>query len=50
MNQMVSKVKKTISINEDTHERLIKYANYGDSLDSVISRALDAYEKVNKQR
>jgi hypothetical protein len=40
--------KKTITINEDTHRELVKVGAYGESMDDIIKRLLDFYEKHRK--
>ena len=40
--------RKTITINEDTYRELVKVGVYGESLDYIIKRLLDFYEKNRK--
>jgi hypothetical protein len=40
--------RKTITINEDTHRELVKVGIYGESMDDIIKRLLDFYEKNRK--
>jgi uncharacterized protein YqfB (UPF0267 family) len=40
--------RKTITINEDTHSELAKVGVYGESMDDVIKRLLDFYERHRK--
>ena len=39
---------KTITVKDETHARLQNAGTYSDSMDSIINRALDAYEKSKK--
>ena len=38
----------TITINEDTHRELLKLEVYGESVDDIIKRLLDFYERHRK--
>ena len=40
--------RKTITENEDTHRELVKVGIYGESMDDIIKRLLDFYEKNRK--
>lgn len=40
--------RKTITINEDTHRELVKLGVYGESVDDIIKRLLDFYERNRK--
>lgn len=40
--------RKTITINEDTHRELVKLGVYGESVDDIIKRLLDFYERHRK--
>ena len=40
--------RKTITINEDTHRELLKLEVYGESVDDIIKRLLDFYERHRK--
>ena len=40
--------RKTISISEDTHRELVKLGAHGESIDDIIKRLLDFYERHRK--
>ena len=46
-NRMMGR-RKTITINEDTYRELVKVGVYGESMDYIIKRLLDFYEKNRK--
>lgn len=48
--QKLPKTKTAIQILLTTHERLKKHSTYGDTMDSTISRCIDAYEKLIEMR
>ena len=37
---------KTVTVKDETHIRLREAGVYGDSMDTIINRALDCLEKV----
>jgi hypothetical protein len=39
----------TIAISRETAERLRKLGRYGDTMESIIHRVLDTYEKMEEQ-
>ena len=47
-NNRIMGRRKTITINEDTYRELVKVGVYGESMDYIIKRLLDFYEKNRK--
>jgi hypothetical protein len=43
------KKRTTISVTSETSKRLHKNAKWGETLDSLINRALDIFEEQNKE-
>ena len=41
--------RKTVSISEETHFELTKLGVYGETIDDIIKKCIDAYKKVNKK-
>ena len=41
--------RKTVSISEETHSELTKIGVYGETIDDIIKKCIDAYKKVNKK-
>ena len=41
--------KVTIAISRDTADRLKHLGKYGDTMETIIKRILDEYDKINKQ-
>jgi hypothetical protein len=39
----------TVAISRETAERLRRLGRYGDTMDSIIHRVLDEYEKLEKE-
>jgi hypothetical protein len=44
---MVERV--TVAISRQTADRLRRLGRYGDTMDSIIHRILDEYEKIEKE-
>jgi hypothetical protein len=42
--------KVTIAISRNTADRLKHLGKYGDTMETIISRVLDEYDKVDKER
>jgi hypothetical protein len=40
--------RKNISIDEKTHHELAKLGVYGETMDDIIKKCIEAYKKVNK--
>ena len=38
-------LRKTISISEETHAELVKIGVYGESIDTIIRKCVDAYKR-----
>lgn len=47
-NNRIMGRRKTITINEDTYRELVKVGVYGESIDDIIKRLLDFYERHRK--
>ena len=47
-NNRIMGRRKTITINEDTYRELVKVGVYGESIDDIIKRLLDFYERNRK--
>jgi predicted CopG family antitoxin len=41
--------RKTVSISEETHYELTKLGVYGETLDDIIRKCIEAYKKQNKK-
>jgi predicted CopG family antitoxin len=41
--------RKTVSISEETHSELTKLGVYGETLDDIIRKCIEAYKKQNKK-
>lgn len=41
--------RKTVSISDDTHKELVKLGVYGETIDDIIRKCIEAYKKQNKQ-
>jgi hypothetical protein len=42
--------KITIAISRDTAERIRNLGRYGDTMDTIVRRILDEYEKMGKEK
>jgi hypothetical protein len=42
--------RKTVSISEETHAELTKLGVYGETIDDIIKKCIDAYKKLNKDK
>ncbi len=40
--------RKTVSISDDTHKELVKLGVYGETIDDIIRKCIEAYKKQNK--
>lgn len=41
-------VTKLIKVKDETHKELSKLGNYGDTMDDIINKCIQAYKKLNK--
>ena len=41
--------RKTVSISDETHKELVKLGVYGETIDDIIRKCIDAYKKQNKK-
>ncbi len=41
--------RKTVSISEETHSELTKLGVYGETIDDIIRKCIEAYKKQNKK-
>jgi predicted CopG family antitoxin len=41
--------RKTVSISEETHTELTKLGVYGETIDDIIRKCIEAYKKANKK-
>jgi hypothetical protein len=41
-------VRKTLNVSDETHNRLTSLGSYGDSMDEIINKCIDSYEKEHK--
>ena len=41
--------RKTVSISDETHKELVKLGVYGETIDDIIRKCIEAYKKVNKK-
>ena len=41
-------VTKLIKVKDETHKELSKLGSYGDTMDDIISKCIQAYKKANK--
>lgn len=41
--------RKTVSISEETHAELTKLGVYGETIDDIIRKCIEAYKKLNKK-
>jgi hypothetical protein len=39
---------KLIKVKDETHRELAKLGNYGDTMDDIINKCIDAYKKIHK--
>ena len=51
MNSMADK-KRTIGVTEDTYRELVKVGGYGETMDHIIRKCVEAYkrEQAGKQK
>ena len=42
--------RKTVSISEETHSELTKLGVYGETIDDIIRKCIDAYKKEIKNK
>jgi hypothetical protein len=45
-----TKLLKSLKVTEDTHNELKKLGVYGENMDDIIAKCIDAYKKMNKNR
>ena len=41
--------RKTVSISDETHKELTKLGVYGETIDDIIKKCIEAYKKMNKK-
>lgn len=41
--------RKTVSISDETHKELVKLGVYGETIDDIIKKCIEAYKKLNKK-
>jgi hypothetical protein len=41
---------KLIKVKDETHKELAKLGNYGDTMDDIITKCIQAYKKMEKQK
>jgi len=39
---------KLLKVKDETHKELSKLGKYGDTMDDIINRCIQAYKKLNK--
>jgi len=49
MSTRVILARKTVSISEETHLELTKIGVYGETIDDIIRKCIEAYKKQNKK-
>jgi predicted CopG family antitoxin len=49
MSMKIVVSRKTVSISEETHSELTKLGVYGETLDDIIRKCIEAYKKQNKK-
>ena len=42
--------RKTVSISEETHSELTKIGVYGETIDDIIKKCVEAYKRENKTK
>ena len=42
--------RKTVSISDETHKELVKLGVYGETIDDIIKKCIEAYKKLNKDK
>jgi predicted CopG family antitoxin len=42
--------RKTVSISDDTHKELVKLGVYGETIDDIIRKCIEAYKRENEKR
>ena len=47
---ILSRMVKTMKIKDETHARLSKHGNIGDTFDDVVTKLLDHYEKTLRKK
>lgn len=40
---------KMVKLNDDTHSELVKIGKYGETMDDIVKRCLEAYKKMQKK-
>lgn len=48
VKEMPTGKRKSISVSEEIHQELSKIGNYGESMDNIIAKCIQAYKKANK--
>jgi hypothetical protein len=38
---------KMVKLNDDTHARLVTIGKYGETMDDIVKKCIDAYEKLD---
>jgi predicted CopG family antitoxin len=41
--------RKTVSISDDTHKELVKLGVYGETIDDIIRKCIEAYKQLHKK-
>lgn len=41
--------RKTVSISDDTHKELVKLGVYGETIDDIIRKCIEAYKRENEK-
>ena len=42
--------RKTVSISDETHKDLVKLGVYGETIDDIIKKCIEAYKRENKAK
>jgi hypothetical protein len=40
---------KMVKLKDETHARLAKIGKYGETMDDIVSKCIDAYERMHKK-